>query len=91
MEVRAVITSYGFMQASGVAGVFDLVTDVQFFDDNGLDVMNSNIVVSLDLGTMTQQQIQTAIINAIIAQGASMGFTLSAGLNQILIPQLNKV
>ena len=91
MAHRAVITQYGFMQSSGVAGTFELVSDCQFFDDTNTHIPSANIVVPIVMSTMTGAQIQTAIINAIISTGASMGYTLVAGANQIIIPQMNRV
>ena len=91
MAHRAVILAYERIQASGTIGVFDLIAPVSFFDDADTNIAPASIGVSIAMATMTGPQIQTAIINAIIELGTSMGYTLAAASNQIIIPQMNRV
>ena len=83
--------SYEGLGTTGVSGNFYITGIVYFLDDTNTHPVTANINPTVNFVTMTALQIQTAIINAIIELGASMGFTLAANNNQIIIPTMGKV
>lgn len=90
MAHRAIVPHYEQIMSQNTTGVFAIVAPVFYIDDTNTHPTTGHIAVNFTF-TQTAAQIQTAIINEIIALGGLMGFTVAAASNQIIIPSVQKV